>query len=123
MRRLDDQVKVVGVCAAGKTTLITCLRSLGYRARQIAQEHSDVPSLWRRFRPAQVTLFLDASDAVVRRRRPGNVLVTLLPTERKRLLDVRQGADFYLLTDALTPEEVCDQVCRYLEAHGIFPQA
>jgi len=116
-----DQVKIVGVCAAGKTTLVNCLRRHGFRARQIAQEHANVPDLWSRFRPAEVTVYLDASDAVVLRRRPSALLAPILPRERERLRHARAGADFYLFTDDLSPEQVCRHVRAFLSSRSIFP--
>src|SRR5687768_4503941 len=44
------QIIVVGVCSAGKSTLVRALRGRGYKVRACAQEHSGVPYLWQRSR-------------------------------------------------------------------------
>ncbi len=118
-----DQVKIVGICAAGKTTLERCLRRHGFRARQIAQEHANVPDLWQRFHPAEITVYLDASDATALQRRPSPLLEPILPLERKRLRHARAGADFYLLTDHLSPEQVCAHVRAFLASRALAPDS
>lgn len=112
-------IKVVGPCAAGKTTLTNRLRALGYNARQIAQEHSDVPDMWRRLHPPDLLIYLDASDETIVRRRPKEGLAVLLPRQRHRLRHARAHADLIVVTDDLTPEEVLAQVVRFLEERKV----
>lgn len=112
-------IKVVGPCAAGKTTLTNRLRALGYNARQIAQEHSEVPDMWRRIHPPDVLIYLDARDETLLRRRPKATLPALLPRQRRRLAHARAHADLVVETDDLTPEEVLARVVAFLEQHGI----
>jgi len=40
------KIMIVGPCAAGKTTLEANLTKLGYDARAVAQEHSEVQTMW-----------------------------------------------------------------------------
>jgi len=54
------RIVIVGVCAAGKTTLAENLKSIGYDAATVAQEHSYIPTLYRNTSP-DVVVFLDAS--------------------------------------------------------------
>ncbi len=112
-------IKIVGPCAAGKTTLTNRLRAAGYNARQIAQEHSHVPDMWRRLHPPDVLIYLDASDATILRRRPSKTLAVTLPKQRQRLAHARAHADLIVITDDLTPDEVYRRVVDFLEERGI----
>ena len=112
-------IKVVGPCAAGKTTLTNRLRALGYNARQIAQEHSHVPDMWRRIHPPHVLIYLDARDDTILRRRPKHALPALLPRQRARLAHARAHADLVVQTDDLTPDEVLARVVHFLERRRI----
>ena len=63
-------VKIVGVCASGKSTLGYALHPYGYTVYPCAQEHSYVPDLWRRRHPADILIYLDArADTIAQRRR------------------------------------------------------
>lgn len=112
-------IKIVGPCAAGKSTLADRLRQLGYNARQIAQEHSDVPDMWRRIDPPDILIFLDASDDTLLKRRPSATLAAILPRERQRLAHARAHADLIIVTDHLTPDEVAAEAVRFLRSRGI----
>ena len=63
------QIKLVGVCASGKSTLLHTLRAAGFDVLPCAQEHSYVPDLWRRLHPPDLLIFLDAQPATVAHRR------------------------------------------------------
>ena len=65
-----ELVKIVGVSAAGKSTLVEGLRQFGYNARPVAQEHSEVPDMWQRIRPPNWLIFLDADLPAQGERRP-----------------------------------------------------
>ena len=112
-------IKIVGPCAAGKTTLTDRLRALGYNARQIAQEHSNVPDMWRRLHPPDILIYLDARDETILRRRPKDVLPALLPRQRQRLAHARAHADLVVATDDLTPDEVLARVVEFLERRQV----
>jgi hypothetical protein len=112
-------IAVVGVCAAGKSTLVAGLRAHGWNARQVAQEHSYVPDMWQRITGPDILIYLDAELATVQqRRRDPSFDAGLLAEERRRLRHARQHCDIYLATDALTPEEVLATVLRRLRAAG-----
>jgi len=66
--RDERLIVVVGPCASGKTTLVRGLQSCGYRAMVSGQEHSEIPTLWRRTAP-DVTIGLIVDLATIRRRR------------------------------------------------------
>ncbi|MCD6290228.1 MAG: hypothetical protein J7M34_06960, partial [Anaerolineae bacterium] len=100
-------IKVVGPCAAGKTTLVGRLRAAGYDAHHCLQEHSYVPDMWQRVNPPDVLIFLDARLDTLKRRRPRpDWSPELLAEQQRRLAHARAHCDLYLATDDLTPEQV-----------------
>ncbi len=115
------RVAVVGVCAAGKSVLVTRLRALGYDARSTAQEHSFVPDMWQRLSRPQVLVYLDVSLPMVRQRRAIDYDQRYLDLQRQRLAHARHHAHINVHTDPLTEEEVCLRVVQALRVHGIEP--
>jgi hypothetical protein len=63
-------IKVVGVSASGKSTLVKALRQRGYRARPVSQEHSNVADLWQQFEEPTYLIYLDVDLATQQQRRP-----------------------------------------------------
>ncbi len=115
-------IVVVGVCGAGKSTLVQGLRALGYRARECVQEHSGVPALWRwRGRPG-VLVYLEASLEAVCRRRGVRWGEEVLADQRERLADARRHCDLYIDTDPLTALEVRERVVAFLRSLPGYPQ-
>jgi ABC-type phosphate/phosphonate transport system ATPase subunit len=116
-------IHIVGVCGSGKSTLARRLNQRGYQARQISQEHSGVPDLWRWKRQPDALVYLDAGNEQIRQRYPGlNMTDAYLAQERARLAHAREHADCFVLTDGLTPDQVAEQVLDCLEAMGVRPQ-
>ena len=113
-------VKIVGVSAAGKSTLVAGLRQLGYNARPVAQEHSQVPDMWQRIRPPNRLIFLDADLTAQGERRPD---VTWdepwRRTELKRLAHARSHADLVIDTSLLSPENVLNQAVDFLRLSSV----
>ena len=107
-------IGVVGVCAAGKSTLIAGLEKRGYRARHIAQEHSYVKDMWKRITNPDVLVFLDASFAATLRRRKLNWTEADYAEEQRRLAHAREHADLYLDTDPLNEGQVLEQVVAFV---------
>ncbi len=112
------RIAIVGPCGAGKSTLARGLRLKGWQARAIAQEHSYVPSMWRRVTKPDLLIYLDASyDTCTRRRR-----LSWLPQEHaeelKRLAHARQHCDLYVATDGLTADGVTAHVLEQLGSLG-----
>ena len=107
-------VGIVGPCAAGKSTLIQNLAGRGYRLKHIAQEHSYVPDMWQRLTQPDVLVFLDVTFEESNRRRPMPWQKADYAEQQRRLRHARQHADFYLLTDGMTPEEVATHVETFL---------
>ncbi len=107
-------IGVVGPCAAGKSTLIHNLASRGYHIKHIAQEHSYVPHMWQRLTNPDILIFLDVSFEESNRRRPMPWQESDYAEQQHRLRHAREHADFYLLTDGLTPDEVAARVLDFL---------
>jgi len=113
-------IKVVGVSASGKSTLVTALRELGYNARPVSQEHSDVVELWKQFGFPRVLIFLDNDLDGQRSRRPDVEWDDAnLASEHGRLRSARDNADLRINTATLTAAQVRDLVVAYLEANRI----
>jgi RNase adaptor protein for sRNA GlmZ degradation len=119
--RTGPYIHIVGVCGSGKSTLAQQLHLLGCQARQISQEHSGVPDLWRWRRQPDALVYLDASNEQVRQRYPWlNITDEYLRQERDRLAHAREHADCYVLTDGMTPEQVAQHVLKCLQAKGVL---
>ena len=108
-------VGIVGVCASGKSTLVSGLESHGIRTRHIAQEHSYVKDMWKRITNPDVLIFLDASYPVTLKRRQFNWIETDWTEQQKRLMHARQHADLYINTDELNSEQVLNLVITFIE--------
>ena len=113
-------IKVVGMSAGGKSTLVQGLRDHGYNARPISQEHSNIPELWRQFDVPDVLIHLDASLVCQRTRRPD---VTWTPRyhaeESYRLRNARDHADLRIDTSHRTASDVLGIALVYLRHRGI----
>lgn len=109
-RRLPSRpqggIAVVGPCAAGKTTLAVGLRQRGFAARQIAQEHSYVPDMWRRLARPDVLIYLDASYPTCTRRKQLDWLPHEYEEQQRRLAHARANCDIYISTDERSVEAV-----------------
>ena len=113
-------IKVVGVSASGKSTLVHVLRERGYDARAVSQEHSQVATLWKQFDVPRVLIYLDATLDAQRQRRPdGSWDAAALQEERRRLHNAEAEADLRLNTAQLTPDEVLSLTLAYLRAKRI----
>lgn len=105
---------IVGPCGAGKSTLAAALRARGYAVREIVQEHSFVPGLWRHFRRPDVLIYLDAGYETCTRRKRLDWLPHEHDEQRRRLAHARRHYDVYVDTDPLTPDQVLRRVLKAL---------
>ena len=112
--RPSGGIAVVGPCAAGKTTLVLRLRTLGFAARQIAQEHSYVADMWRRLAKPEVLIFLDASYPTCSRRKQLDWLPQEYDEQQRRLAHARANCDIYVFTDDNSAEAVLQIVLQAL---------
>lgn len=113
-------IKVVGVSASGKSTLVAGLRQAGYHARPASQEHSNVADLWRQLDPPRFLIYLDTSLEMQQQRRP-DVTWTAddLAEEQARLAHALAHADLHINTTALDAATVLQIALRFLESRRV----
>jgi deoxyadenosine/deoxycytidine kinase len=109
------KIAVVGPCASGKTTLVARLHVLGYDAHDVAQEHSDVLTMWREIASPDVLIYLDASLATIRQRLHVQWEQAYLDRLVSRLVNARAHAHFVLQTDGLSKDRVAGLVVEFLK--------
>jgi hypothetical protein len=112
-------IKVVGISASGKSTLVKQLRNAGYDARPVSQEHSHIPTLWQQFDRPSLLICLEVDLAAQRQRRPDvSWDETAIAVEQTRLADAREHADLAINTTNLDAAAVFKLVLAYLESRG-----
>ena len=119
MKEIDDIV-LVGPCAAGKSTLATELRGMGFRVHPVAQEHSGIRHLWRRH-ATHALVFLDVDLPHVHQRGRPNFPDWLHEKQRVRLSEARDAANLSVDTSSLSAPDVLHTVLDYLSSHDIEP--
>lgn len=113
-------IKIVGVSASGKSTLVGNLRQRGYDARPASQEHSEIPDMWQRIRPPAFLIYLHIDLDTQRKRRPDVPWSEgWLHTEEQRLSHARQHADLIVDTRSVSAQETAMKVLAYLEDLGV----
>lgn len=120
------RIGIVGPCTAGKSTLIKSLSECGIQARHIAQEHSYVQNMWKRMTNPDILVFLDVTYPVSLIRRNINWTLQEYLEEQRRLLNAREHANLYILTDNLSPLDVITVVLTYISTYsktGTMPGA
>lgn len=113
-------IKVVGLSASGKSTLVSALRRHGYHARPVSQEHSQVATLWQQFDWPRLLIYLETTLAAQQQRRP-DVTWTQeeLLVEQERLVHAREHADLRINTAEVSATEVTEIVLAFLESRKI----
>ena len=114
MKEEEPVIGVVGPCAAGKSTLVSDLRSRGYQARHIAQEHSYVQDMWKQISNPDILVYLDVSFEISIMRTGSNWARVIYEKQVQRLLHAKQHADLYINTNDLSPEQVIEFVLKIL---------
>ncbi len=113
-------IKVVGVSASGKSTLVKELRQAGYDARPVSQEHSAVRQLWKQFGITKVMIYLDVSlEAQQARRSDVEWDQAARAEEIDRLSNAQENAELRIDTSQMQPQEVCKIAFSYLESINI----
>jgi deoxyadenosine/deoxycytidine kinase len=110
-------IGLVGVCASGKSTLGRLLKERGYRVRQIAQEHSYVPDMWRRITNPDVLIYLDVSYPNTLIRRKLSWKEHEYQTQLQRLAHARLHANLIIDTNDKTPDQVLTLILDHLQEH------
>ena len=109
------RIVIVGPCGAGKSTLAEGLTARHFPARQITQEHSFVPNMWKLLSKPDILIYLDASFEVCNQRKPLDWGPKDHTEQIRRLAHARQHCDIYLPTDGLTPDEILRSVLQSLQ--------
>jgi shikimate kinase len=117
------KIGIVGPCAAGKTTLERNLVPLGYDAHAIGQEHSQVQTMWREITNPDVLVYLDATLATICARLDVNWEQSYIDEQNHRLAHARAHADFTLVTDELSCEQVAARVIEFLDSVSVHGRA
>ncbi len=112
------KVGVVGPCGAGKSLLVAALRQRGITAREVAQEHSYVPSKRQRITNPDLLIYLHVSQKVAQRRMGRVIPSWAWEALEERLAHARAHADLWVDTDNLTPEGVLETVSAFLDRKG-----
>jgi guanylate kinase len=115
------RIAIVGPCAAGKTTLATALRALGYEVRHCLQEHSHVADMWQRISRPQVLIYLDVSHQRSLLRKANGPGTAEWQAQQLRLAHARRHCTLYIDTDPLSIEQVYQRALATLEALGVRP--
>lgn len=108
------RIAIVGPCGAGKTTLALNLQRLNFSARQISQEHSHVPEMWKKLAQPDLLIYLGVSYDEATHRKNFNWHVSELEEQISRLKHARRNCDMYILTDRLTCDQVLEEVLANL---------
>ena len=117
---LHRYMVIVGPCAAGKSTLRDQLLARGFtQVRVVAQEHSGVRDLWKMRGYPDCLIFLDAKAVTANTRQGRSDWTPAAHAEQmNRLEHARAACNLYLPTDDLTPDEVAEQVERFIAAQS-----
>ena len=99
-------IAIVGPCKSGKTSQSKALQALGYAARNVAQEHSFVPTLWQRKGMPDLLVFLDVSYENTLKRSTLRWIESDYERQLVRLKNAREHADLVIDTNVLSQEEV-----------------
>lgn len=113
------KIGIVGPCAAGKTTLEHKLAPLGYDAHAIVQEHSQVQTMWQQITMPDILVYLDATLATICARLNVNWEQGYIDEQNRRLTHARAHADFALVTDDLSREQVATRVIEFLDSVSV----
>jgi len=110
-------IGIVGVCGSGKPTLNAGLTALGFNCRHIAQEHSYVPTMWRRITNPDILIYLEVSYENTIVRKSLNWTRDEYAQQLFRLQDAIENAQIHINTDDLTPQQLIDRVVIELQTY------
>ena len=113
-------IVIVGTCASGKSTLADNLRTLGYEAQVVAQEHSDISQLWARSAPT-VVIALESSLETIRARRGARWSSAVYERQRRRLAPAMGAAAVVIDTGTTSPMATLAAAASAIRAAGVAP--
>ena len=113
-------IGVVGLCGAGKSSLVVGLKAKGFLVRHIAQEHSYVPDMWKRLTNPDLLIYLDVSYENTIQRRKLDWTYDEYAEQLRRLYHAHQYADLNIDTNSLNIEEVLNIALAFIKATS-FP--
>jgi cytidylate kinase len=88
---------------------------LGYRVKEIRQEHSAAPDMWQRITDPDVLIYLDVSLEVGAQREGLDHPSSWWVEEREvRLAHARAHCDLYIDTSDLSVDQVIESAVSYL---------
>jgi thymidylate kinase len=94
---------------------VRALRERGYDAHEVTQEHSYVPTMWRRISQPDLLIYLDVSQEVASQRRAAESEVAWWDKLKQRLQHARQHADLRIQTDDLCSQDVLNRALAFLQ--------
>ena len=116
MSSTKPHIGVVGPCKSGKSTLVSGLQQAGYEATQIAQEHSFAPRMWQQIAKPDVLIYLHCNYETTLVRGI-HWMRSEYEDQLPRLTHARENADLEIVTDAISPEQVLNQVLTLVHNH------
>ncbi len=108
-------IGLVGPCKSGKTTLKNGLIKRGYLGKQIAQEHSFSPTMWKKLTNPDVLIFLQVSFETSNLRGKLNWIEKDYIEQQNRISHARNNADLIIETDEKSIDEVLETAINYIE--------
>lgn len=102
--------------------MVAALRAAGWDASVVAQEHSEIPTLWNHSHPDYVVL-LEADLQTVRYRRAWHWPEPIYRTQQRRLANARARADLVIDTGRTGVDESVRLVAEGLRARLTEPGA
>lgn len=118
-RRITPVIAIIGVCGAGKTTLVSRLKERGIECRHVAQEHSYVKDMWQRLVDPDFLVFLEVSYISTVSRRKLNWTRQEYEEQYRRVSHAREHADLLIDTDRYSIDDEIELIMKGLTSAGL----
>jgi uridine kinase len=106
-------IGIVGPCASGKSTLVNRLTARGMNVRHIAQEHSYVPTMWKKITNPDILIYLMVSYPLTIARNQLDWTLAEYNEQLHRLRHAHEHAHLVIETDDLSQEDVENKVLAF----------